>query len=247
MILIKDESKNPFRTFKDRRSELIIREAKEDYVDKLVLITSGNAGYSLSKFSEKTTIKVVCVVDKKLKESIKKVLKDSIHKLIEVDLSKRILKPEEIIFLARENEEEVIWDVTNGFHKAYEKIIDEIKKENPKFIVVPVGSGEAFVGLYNKIKQLKMKTKLIGIGTKNKNSFADKLSTPWIPYKSKIQSILKEGNKIIKLNEEEIKDCYKKFKRLVDCEPSSAVVFSFLNKIKLNSKVILINSGKGLF
>ena len=39
-------------------------------MDKLVFITSGNAGYSLLKFSEGSDIKVFCVVDKKLKEMV---------------------------------------------------------------------------------------------------------------------------------------------------------------------------------
>ncbi|MEK6961499.1 MAG: pyridoxal-phosphate dependent enzyme [Nanoarchaeota archaeon] len=45
-ILIKDESKNPFGTWKDRRSQIIIKKAKDEKVDTLVLITSGNARLS---------------------------------------------------------------------------------------------------------------------------------------------------------------------------------------------------------
>lgn len=40
-LWIKDESKNPFGTFKDRRSGLIIKMAIDEHVDKLVLITGG--------------------------------------------------------------------------------------------------------------------------------------------------------------------------------------------------------------
>lgn len=65
-ILIKDESKNPFGTFKDRRSEIIIKKAEDEQVDTLVLITSGNAGYSLGRFSQGTKIRIVNIVDKKL-------------------------------------------------------------------------------------------------------------------------------------------------------------------------------------
>jgi len=203
-ILIKDESKNPFGTFKDRRSEIIINRAKDEQVDTLVLITSGNAGYSLGRFSQGTKIRIVNIVDKKLKNSIKEKLK-KYGEIIEVNLSEKILKPEEVISLARQNDEEVIWDVTNGFHEEYEKIVEEIKQANPNFIILPVGSGEAFVGFYNGIKKYRLKTKVIGVGVKDKwQSFADKLHTPWTPYKSKIQSILKEGHRIIKLDEEEI-------------------------------------------
>lgn len=247
-VLIKDESKNPFGTFKDRRSELIIKRAKDEQVDTLVLITSGNAGYSIGRFSQGTNIRIVNIVDKNLKKSIKDELK-KYGELIEVSLSEKILKPEEVITLARQNDEEVIWDVTNGFHEAYEKIVEEIKQANPNFIILPVGSGEAFVGFYNGIKKCKLKTKLIGVGVKDKwQSFADKLHTPWTPYKLKIQSILKEGHKIIKLEEGEIKEAYKRYKDKFDIEPSSSVVFGVLPKLKFKKedKIILVNSGKGI-
>ena len=247
-ILIKDESKNPFRTFKDRRSEVIIKKGRDEQVDTLVLITSGNAGYSLGRFSQGTNIRIVNIVDKKLKKSIKDKLK-KYGEIIEINLSEKILKPEEVILLARQNDEEVIWDVTNGFHEGYEKIVEEVKEANPNFIILPVGSGEAFVGFYKGIEKFKLKTKLIGVGVKDKwQSFADKLHTPWTPYKSKIQSILKEGHKIIKLEEEEIKEAYKQYKDKFNIEPSSSVVFGMLPKLKFKKedKIILINSGKGI-
>ena len=249
-LLIKDESKNIFGTFKDRRSELIIKNAMEERIDKLVLITSGNAGYSLGRFAKDSKIKIVCIVDKNLKNSIKNKLR-IYSTLVEVDLSKKILRPEMVISLARENDEEVIWDVTNGFHEAYEHIIEEIKKIiKPDYIILPVGSGEAFVGLYNGIKKYKLKTRLIGVEVKNKwVSFADKLHTPWTPYRSKIQSILKEGHKIISLDEAGIKTAFKENNKIVDIEPSSSVVFGVLPKLKFEKKdkIILINSGRGLY
>jgi len=64
-LFIKDESKNPFGTFKDRRSEFIIQRGVREHVDKFVIITSGNAGYSLVKFAEGTGIKIVNFFDKK--------------------------------------------------------------------------------------------------------------------------------------------------------------------------------------
>lgn len=252
-LLIKDESKNPFGTYKDRRSEFIIQQGLKENIDKFVIITSGNAGYSLGKFAEGTNIKIVNFVDKNLKKSIKNKLKKVSYKIIEIDLSKKIWTPEEVITMARESDEEVIWDATHGVHgyeSCYIKIIEEIKNENPDFIIVPVGTGEAFCGLYEGIKKLKLKTKLIGIGVKNKwNSFADKLATPWTPYASKMEKILKKEHKLIRLDEEEVKKSYEEFKNLIRCEPSAAVVFSVLSKFKFKKEdtIILINSGKGLF
>ena len=252
-LFIKDESKNPFGTFKDRRSEFIIKKGVEHRIDKFVIITSGNAGYSLGKFAEGTNIKIVNVIDKKLKNTIKNKLKEVSYKVIEIDLSKKIWAPEKIIAMARENEREVIWDATDVIHnweKGYIKIIEEIKDKKPDFIVVPVGSGETFCGLYEGIKKFKLKTKLIGIGVKNKwHSFADKLYTPWTPYERKMKAIQREGHKIIRLNEKEVKQMWKEFKNVIDCEPSAAVVFSVFSKLKFKKgdKIILINSGKGLF
>jgi len=254
-VYIKDESKNPFGTFKDRRSEFIIRKGIEENIDKFATITSGNAGYSLGKFSEGTGIKIVNFVDKKLKKYIKDKLKKISYKIIEIDLSKKIWTPEEIIAKARENDTEVIWDATNGlhgYHEGYIKIVEEIKKKipNPDFIVVPVGSGEAFCGLYSGIRKFRWKTRIIGVGVKAKwYSLADKLYTPWTPYGSLIKTIIKKGHKLMRLNEAEVKQMWREFKNIIKCEPSASVVFSVFSKFKFKKgdKIILINSGKGLF
>lgn len=248
-LFVKDESKNPFGTYKDRRSEMIVNKATDEYVDKLCLITSGNSGFSLAQLAKGTKIKIVCIVDLDLNQSIKNKLKEACYKVIEVDLSKKILKPEEVIALARENDEEVIWDVTNGYQNAYESIIKEIKHIQPNYLICPVGSGEAFVGFYKGVKKYKLRTKLIGVTASSRPSFADKLYTPWTPYTAKIKAILKSGNKIIKLSEKEIKLAYYHAKKYFNCEPSSAVVIGALSKLNFKERgtIVIINSGKGLF
>jgi threonine synthase len=248
-ILVKDESKNPFGTFKDRASEFIVKKALDRHIDKVVIITSGNFGYSLSRFAEGTALQVVCIVDKKIKKSIEVKLKKAAYKVIKADLSK-ILEPKQVVSLVRESSREKIWDIDREFHQAYEDVIREMKKEKPDYIITPIGSGASFVGLYNGIKKYKLKTKLIGVGAKQKlYSYADKLWAPRIPYEKEINSILKDGHKYIKLSEKEIKKSYNEFKNTVKCEPSSAVVFAALSKIKFDKddKIILINSGRGIF
>lgn len=247
-LFIKDESVNRFGTWKDRRSEFIVKKALDNHVKKLCLITSGNAGFSIVQYAKPYGIKTVCVVDKKMKPNIKQLLRKLAYKVIEVDLSKRIFQPEQIIALARENEREVIWDVTNGYEDAYEGLIREIKPLNPDVIICPVGSGEAYVGFYDAIKKYKLKAKLIGISPRKNPSLADKLSTRWTPYESKIKAIRKSGHRIIKLSESEIKRSYKDYHRYLQCEPSSCIVFSALEKLSLpkTEKVVVINSGKGL-
>ena len=247
-LLVKDESKNPFGTWKDRRSEMIVKMAEEEFADKLSLITAGNAGFSLAKFAGKTSMQVVIIADGRLSSSIKSVLQKECYRVIEADLSHRMLKPEEIIALAREGDREVIWEVTNGFHEAYESIVEEIKDSAPDYLICPVGSGEAFVGLYNGIKKYQLKTKLVGVRPKSNPSFADKLPTSWLLYQAKIQHILKDGNMIIELTEEEIKSAYDYAKNHMVCEPSGTVGLGVFSKIdfKETDNIIVVNSGKGL-
>lgn len=247
-LLIKDESKNPFGTWKDRRSSLIVRRAEENFVDKICLITSGNAGFSLAKFAAMSPLKITAIIDHQVAKTIHEKLAKACYSVIEKDLSQKIFKPEECLALAREQETEIIWEATNGWHEAYESIIQEIKSTKPDYLICPVGSGEAYVGLCNGIVRAKLKTKLIGIKSKANPSYADKLHTPWTPYSPKIRSILDLGHALIQAEEDEIKTAYALARDHIDCEPSSAIVFVALSKLKFkkNDRIVLVNSGKGL-
>ena len=160
---IKDESKNPFGTVKDRRNAYIIQEANRLKVDKLVLITSGNNGYSLAQFAKNTPIKTVCIVSRDLSKDIKDILRQTAYQVIELNLDHKILRPEELVAFAREQEDEVIWEVTNGYEENYVPIVKEIfEKVVPDYIVVPVGSGGIFIGLMQGLEQRHAKTKIVG-------------------------------------------------------------------------------------
>jgi len=247
-IYIKDESFNPFGTAKDRRNEGILTEALRLQVDKLALITSGNNGVSLAKLAGKNTVKVVSIISKDLPESTKKMLKDCCYQVIETNLNHKILRPEEVISFAREQEEEVIWDVTNGYESYYSPILKEILYEvQPNYIVVPVGSGGLFVAMAEGVSNWSPKTKVIGIGVKNNySSFADKLHTPWTPYTKTMEFYCSHGHTIYRLDEQKIRDTFQKFKNKIDCEPSSAVVYAAadLHPFKPTDVVVFINTGK---
>lgn len=247
-IFIKDESSNLYGTYKDRRSVFIVKKALKNKVSKLCLITSGNAGFSLANFARPLGIKVVCIIDKNLKKSIATKLKKTCYKLIKYNLSKKVLSSDQIVKLARENLRETIWDVTNGYSEAYEDIIKELRNKKFNYLVCPVGSGEAFVGLHAGLKKYKIKTKLIGVGVAKFPSAADKLSARWTPYKSKISKILKEGHSFIRLKENEVAKTYQVNKKKMKCEISSSVVWAALKKVRIpdNSKIVILNSGRGL-
>ncbi len=243
-----DESTNKFGTIKDRRNEKVIKEALHLHVDKLVLITSGNNGYSLARLAKNTNIKVVCVVNRQLDDTIKDLLKSVAYQVIELNLEQKILRPEEIISIARENDQEVIWDVTNGYEEAYVSIVEEIcKKIIPDYIICPLGSGGIYIGIIEGIEKYSPKTRAIGIGTQSTyQSFADKLSTPWTPYQRAVENKVLQGHYVFRLSEEEIKKTYLQYKNLASFEPSSAVILAapFHFKFKPTDKIVFINSGK---
>lgn len=246
-VFLKDESRNPFGTIKDRRSEFIIKEALRLKVDKLALITSGNSGFSLAQFAKDTPIKIVCIVDQNLKPELKKRLSSIAYQVLEINLWSRFLRPEEVISFAREAEDEVIWEVTNGYEEGYEKMIAELAIEKPDYIVTPVGSGGIYIGLLQGVEKWNLKTKIIGIGVQETiHSFAEMLSTPWSPYAKALATYDALGHTIYRLTEREVKSTFRKFQNYASCDPSSAVVFSVIQKypFKPSEKIIFINSGK---
>lgn len=247
---VKDESKNPFGTIKDRRNSYVFQEANRLKVDKLVLITSGSNGYSLAHFTKGSSIKIVCIVSRDLPPAVKHALKQVAYQVIELNLNHKIMRPEELIAFAREKEDEVIWEVTNGYEENYYPIVDEIRKiVDPTYIVVPIGSGGIYLGIIQALERKKMKTKVIGIGVQNTiHSLADKLSTPWTPYTKALDFYQKAGHPVYRLTEQEIKETHTEFQNVVSCEPSSSVVFAAPQKhsFKRSDVVVFINSGKTL-
>lgn len=97
---------------------MIVRQASRAGVHKLSLITYGNAGFSLAKFAEEWGIEVAVIIDKKLGNKEKRRLREVCARVIEKDLTTHVLTPEEIVALGGGEG----WDVTNGFHQAYEEI-----------------------------------------------------------------------------------------------------------------------------
>lgn len=158
------------------------------------------------------------------------------------------MRPEELIAFAREKEDEVIWEVTNGYEENYYSIVDEIRKIiEPTYIIVPIGSGGIYLGIIQSLERKRMKTKVIGIGVQNTiHSFADKLSTPWTPYAKALDFFQKSGHPIYRLTEPEIKTIYTKFQNIISCEPSSSVVFAAPEKhgFRRSETVVFLNSGK---
>ncbi|HMT27023.1 MAG TPA: PLP-dependent lyase/thiolase [Candidatus Absconditabacterales bacterium] len=180
-MFIKDESFNPYGTHKDRRSEFIVNYAIENDIDKIVCLTAGNAGYSLSRYCSRAQIDYTSLVFPWVSKERKKSLSEWAN-VLTIDGSKYrgILRPrdgkqiiEEFDKFERRLLWKNIWAVTNSWEplsmNAYKELFYEVKDQKPDYIVLPCGSGDIIVGVWLAIKELGMDTKIIGVGPKDEH------------------------------------------------------------------------------
>lgn len=246
-IYILDESRQRFGTYKDRRSRYIANILDKIPYNHIMMITAGNAGYSLKKICNSRDVTFHFLVDFRMEERLKTLLKGDNCHVVEVDLHKEILVEEDCKAIFRLDKEALVLDVSNGMHDAYASIVDDIYSYKPDYIVVPLGSGEAYYGIAMAVENRKLATRVIGIRPKQMiGSVADKLCAIWTPYSKHFVNLINKGHLIIELDENAICRCYHEFKHYVECEHSSAVVAGALQTLSFGEqdKIILINSGK---
>ncbi len=180
-LYIKDESCLPYGTHKDRRSEIIINVALEQKVDKIVCLTAGNAGYSLSRYAARAGIDYTSLVFPWVTQERKSTLSEWGH-VITIDGSRYngILRPRDFVEIVREYDKyerkkswQNIWAVTNSFEPislvAYKELFYEIADQSPDYVVVPCGSGDIVIGLWLGIQELGLKTRIIAVGPKQEH------------------------------------------------------------------------------
>lgn len=156
-------------------------------VDKMVCMTAGNAGYSLSRYAYAAGIDFTALAFPAVtSEARRKTLEERGHVIMidEEGRWKGIMKFRDFITIVKEHDKwernkewKKIWNVTNMYEPisfaSYKKVVYEIvdKGLDPDYIVCPIGSGDLFVGLWLGVKELKMKAKVIGAAPKGANAF----------------------------------------------------------------------------
>ncbi len=274
-VYVKDESKNPFGTFKDRRCAAILEKhkAKEELV--LVHITSGNSGYSLgmmAKAKEAETgqkIKVVNVVPKGLPKQILKML-DGCSIVHQMDLGKDIVTQEQLIKIARketgfEGPDEYVVGVEDYFlNNGYMRIVGEILMGGvtPTHIFCPVGEGELAVEVASAAKDIwgEDAPKVIGVTVRenvfasNKQflsspgrSVADKLVNGYSKFRELWAGHVAKGKaELLVVGEREIAEEYAYLNRIgIAVEPSAAVAFCGAAKYDLKPEDTVVVINSG--
>ena len=252
-LYIKDESKNPTGTFKDRKSKAIVGQAYRKRIKFLMAITTGNFGCSLSKFAKQAGIKTILFVPKNLKHKMLKTLEKNAI-LIKVDLEKEILTTAMMKKIAERhiaNNLVKTLNATNIYSDFYDNLFKEIdgqlKFKAISHIIIPIGSGELFASAIRHYHGKK--TQIIGVAAKSRKTIATMIYCKYRPVIDNIRKTRKYKNyRIVYLPENQIKKIYNFMKSKISCEPSAAAAFAVLEILKFNpdGRVLVINTGNGL-
>lgn len=252
-LYIKDESVNPSGTWKDRRSIEALKIARRSGRNHLCLISAGNGAQSVAKLAEGTSTRVTAIIGQKVDPLIWEQLQQAGIRVVQTKLD-RSLSCTQIQALAKANEADNPFDITNYFHMAYTKIFAEIVAGlEPDYIVAPYGTGEALFGItlannHRYSKERRRKVKIIGAKPAEEISYADKLTGKFGPYPAFLEDH-HDSVETVRLSEQEIIDTYQQISPHVRMEPSAAAAFAAVRQInaKPYQKIVVINSGRGIF
>ncbi|MEK6949797.1 MAG: PLP-dependent lyase/thiolase [Nanoarchaeota archaeon] len=256
-VLVKDESRNPFGTFKDRKSRDVAEFAKAAEIDYVMAITSGNYGFSLSNFLRDLGINTILFVPYGIDRRVLELLEQKAT-VIPVDLEEQKLTTEKLESIAGSRLKlagNKVINATNFYDDAYLDIFREIKREIGKqdkevdYVILPCGSGELFIAALRYY--YLSNTKVIAVTTDNRSTKATML---YAKYRPSLDRILAHGDStrygLIRANEDEILRAYGWAKEKINCEPSSAAAFAAFERhkgiFKPSDTIVVLNTGNGL-
>ena len=243
-IAIKDCSACKSGTWKDYRSIYIAQLIANSAYKNVVIITSGNAGYSLGLLLKGTDIKLYCIVEDTIQESIKQKL-ETVSTVICTDLRERFLNTEALEKLC-DLSKSTCFNATEAFPDAYINLLINDEALMYDYIICPVGSAEAFLGISKKLEESNSKTKLIGVTAEAATSIANKLTTPWRPLAEQVERVIEsERGELLYIPEERVVAAYEANKHL-QAEPSATIVWAAVEELPEGAKILVINSGLGL-
>ncbi len=220
-IIVKDESKNPFGTFKDRRCAALLDRIAHNDQTIFVQITFGNSGYSLGMLAKEyerqtgKTISVVNIVPRGMSASIRKKL-ETCSFVYEMDLTEKIVTRNDLVEIAKRvtgyKGPEINILTVEDFRlvNGYRKIADEINEAGvkPTHIFCPVGEGELATELTVRASEIwpVNPPKIVGVTisdnaiakkqdrlSKLGKSIADKLRNGYSKFKSFVDFFVSAG------------------------------------------------------
>ena len=170
-LYLKDETRNPTNSFKDRSAALIVSDAKSRGYDSIVCASNGNHGASISAYAAKEDIQCNLVVPKGV--DMGKLAQMLMYDAKIVQTGDSI---EEAIARARELEAEMDWyQATTELNplsiEGLKTISYELVEENgvPNYVILAMGSGATLHALWKGFKEMEQlgiidhKPRMIGV------------------------------------------------------------------------------------
>ncbi|MDD3887358.1 MAG: pyridoxal-phosphate dependent enzyme [Patescibacteria group bacterium] len=259
----KMENLNPTGSFKDRETVVAINVAKEQKVKEVGVISSGNAAVSAAYYAKKAGLKCKCFVPKKVSKSKLELIKSFGAKVIKKpgffeDVYRNVIDNEKKIyhFSAGQNSFRDLGSQEISF-----ELYKSFKNNLPDKIIIPIGNGCLFHGIFRGFEILKKDNKiekipqLIGVQIKNADPVKKALEKNKSYYQlKKINDSIAEGivalesycspkailvlketkGFVVEVTDNEIKKWDKiiQEKELIFLEPTAITVFPALKKIK---------------
>tara|TARA_Y100000310_G_scaffold344558_1_gene457964 strand:- start:2055 stop:3077 length:1023 start_codon:yes stop_codon:yes gene_type:complete len=211
-VWLKDESKNPTGTHKDRMAwEMVVTYrdfllAKKDGLSKdklpqMSLITSGSAGFAIQSLLKRYNLpNLKCLVDIDLDERIIRKLESIGCEIYRADLARKPFHWKEILTLTGNTDGIDITsnDALDPTVKFYDWLSYEIINHSPDYCFIPFGTGNLFENLLNINKKEVLsnfhdprfsgdieklkKCNFLGATVNDPKSKADKLYSPHLPF-----------------------------------------------------------------
>jgi len=166
-LYVKDETRNPTGSFKDRPITVAVSKARELGVGTVASSSSGNAGGSLAAYAAKAGLNCIIFAPSSTLDS----------KLIPIALyGSRIVIVDgtvsDAFYLAKKASEEHGWfNATSTFVNPYQlegdktvayEMVEQTGGEVPDWVFIPIGAGPLLVGCWKGFKELN----LLGCTTK---------------------------------------------------------------------------------
>ena len=270
-----DFSDSPSGTHKYLRSQKIVLEAMQNNADRICMITSGNAGYALLQEVERVNaarekkIVLTFIVDEKIPDEIILPLQSQYVTILRKNLDEKFLTREEKIALSKEKAHEIVIDATELLSIDVSTIVSQFRQYALEAVVLPVGSGEFYLSLWNEIRKIQSSVKLIGVVPKDGhplcarargslgdfynvyrfNDFVPSLSFSLLP--NNVRDLLlqttSEGCSFVDVDNADIEKAYALSLQVgFDVEVSASVSFALLDKEVLQRKtnILCVLTGK---
>lgn len=180
-VSIKDESRNPTGSMKDRAMAVAYSKAKELNLDRSIMMSAGGAGISASAYASKSGIENVILIPTGVSPMRKMTMQIYGSTLIEVQGN-----IEDCLQIIEDVVTKHGWYHTSTYKRANPYTLEgaktiayELYEQSdslPEYIFIPIGGGGTLVGIWKGLKELKdlgkINTipKLIGVQNKKFNA-----------------------------------------------------------------------------